>query len=183
VNINLTTPCSFHYRHVTYFTYLRINRFEFGGEIDRNVEVRRGTRFLKVAFVLLGAVLVVLSLFLPILMRTAAERQSNAATFGAGYLRSLTPFITTASMASTFVAAAAILSFEKSRITRMSVLFASLTFSVFASEIALSVYLLIVRSQSSAVLAPLPIYALIGLVPFGLACTMFTFASIMSRAL
>jgi hypothetical protein len=72
-----------------------------------------------------------------------------------------------------------ILSFEKSRSTSTSVLFGVLTLSVFATEISLSLYLSLVRSPPATVSPVLGIYALIGLVPFGLACTMFTLASLL----
>jgi hypothetical protein len=81
-------------------------------------------------------------------------------------------------MASSFVATAVILSFEKSKSTGASVLFGVMTLSVFATEISLSLYLLLVRSPAANVSPVLEIYALIGLVPFGLACTMFTLASL-----
>lgn len=140
-------------------------------------------RLLKVAFVVLGMVLVCLSVLLPFLMEIAAARHGPAANFESAYLRSLTPFITIASMASSFIAAAVILSFEKSKPSRMSVPFGVLTFSVFATEIAVSIYISDVRSPSQIALTHLMIYALIGLVPFGLACTMFTLASMMPNAL
>ena len=145
------------------------------------MKATKGMRFLKAMFVLVGAVLVSLSVLLPVLMERATEHRGVTTTFGSGYLRSLTPFITMASMASSFIAAAAILSFEKSKPSRMSILFGVLTLTVFAVEIALSVYLYLVRPPSPSSVAPLAIYALIGLVPFGLACTMFTLASMVSR--
>ena len=147
--------------------------------IDRNVEQSTGLSILGVVFVLVGLVLVSLSVILPILMETATQHRGVSGAFMPGYLRSLTPFITNASMASSFVATAVILSFEKSRSTSTSVLFGVLTLSVFATEISLSLYLSLVRSPPATVSPVLGIYALIGLVPFGLACTMFTLASLL----
>jgi hypothetical protein len=83
-------------------------------------------------------------------------------------------------MASSFVVAAVILSFEKSKANVTSVLFGVLTLSVFATEISLSLYLSLVRPLTASAPNLLGIYALIGLVPFGLGFTMFTLASIMS---
>jgi hypothetical protein len=131
-------------------------------------------------FVLVGLVLVGLSVLLPILMEAATEHRGVAAIFTSGYLRSLTPFITDVSMVSSFIAAIVIVSFEKSRPSVASVLFGVLTLSVLAAEISLSLYLSVVRSLRGTVPSLLGIYALIGLVPFGLACTMFTLASIVS---
>ena len=148
--------------------------------IDRNAEYSTGPHILKVLFVLIGLVLVSLSVLLPLWMVTATEHRGVGATFMSGYLRSLTPFITNVSMASSFVAAAVILSFEKSKANVTSVLFGVLTLSVFAAEISLSLYLSLVRSLIANVPSLLGIYALIGLVPFGLGCAMFTLASIMS---
>jgi hypothetical protein len=116
-------------------------------------------------------------------MEIATGRHGLAANFESIYLRSLTPFITIASMASSFIAAAVILSFEKSKPGRMSVPFGVLTFLVFATEIAVSIYISDLRSPSQIALTRLMIYVLIGLVPFGLACTMFTLASMMPNAL
>jgi uncharacterized membrane protein len=149
-------------------------------QIDRRADRSRGLRILGVVFVLVGLILVSLSVLLPILMVTATEHRVATATVMPGYLRSLTPFITTASMASSFVAAAVILSFEKSRPNRSSVLFGILTLSVFAVEISLSIYLSLIRPLTQAAPTLLAIYALIGLVPFGLACTMFTLASMVT---
>ena len=109
----------------------------------------------------------------------AAHRGANAA-FISGYLRSLTPFITSVSMASSFVVAAVILSFEKSRATFTSVLFGALTLSVFAAEISLSLYLSLVRAPTTSAPILIGTYLLIGLVPFGLGFTMFTLASVIS---
>ena len=140
-------------------------------------------RLLAVVFVLIGVVLVSLSVLLPVLMEIATERRGVSSTFGSGYLRSLSPFITIASMASCFISATAILSFEKSKPSRASIFFSVLTLSVFVAEIALSIYLSIVRPISPAALASSTIYVLIGLVPFGLGCTMFTLASMATRGL
>jgi hypothetical protein len=112
-------------------------------------------------------------------METVTQHRGVSGTFMPGYLRSLAPFITVASMASCFVATAVILSFEKSRPTGKSVLFGVLTLSVFAAEISLSLYLSLVRPSAATVPSVVGIYALIGLVPFGLACTMFTLASLL----
>jgi hypothetical protein len=57
-----------------------------------------------------------------------------------------------------------------------------LTLAVFVGEIALSLHLSLVRPQAAAMPTVLETYALIGLVPFGLACTMFTLASLMSAS-
>jgi len=147
---------------------------------DQNAEYSTGLRILEVVLVLIGFVLVSLSVLLPILMETVAEHRGVGATFISGYLRSLTPFITNVSMASSFVVAAVILSFEKSKANVTSVLFGVLTLSVFATEISLSLYLSLVRPLTASAPNLLGIYALIGLVPFGLGFTMFTLTSIMS---
>lgn len=148
--------------------------------VDRNVEHSTGLRILGVVFVLVGLVLVGLSVLLPILMETVTQHRGVGGAFMPAYLRSLTPFITNASMASSFVATAVILSFEKSRPTGTSVLFGVLTLAVFAGEISLSLYLSLVRPPAVTVPTVLETYALIGLVPLGLACTMFTLASLLS---
>ena len=128
-------------------------------------------------FVLLGLVLIALSMYLPIMM--GVGHRTVGATFSYGYFRSLTPFVTLASLASTFIAAAVILSFEKSRPSLMSVWLGVLTLCVFAVEISLSLYLSLLRPAVNASTL-FGIYLLIGLVPFGLACTMFTLASLVS---
>jgi len=116
------------------------------------------------------------------LMGNAIGQRAVAATFSSRYLRSLTPFIAIAAMATSFIAGAVILSFEKSRPSRMTVLFGFLTLLVFAGEIALSIYVLVFLPPSATTLTAFAVYVLIGLVPFGLACTMFTLATMMSRA-
>ena len=138
----------------------------------------RGLRGLKFALALAGVALVVLSLLLPISMGAVARRGAAGATFQSGYLRSLTPIITTASMASSLIAAAVILSFEKSKANAAAIVFGILTVSVFTAEILLSLYLSLVRPLTATI--QLVVYVLIGLVPLGLGCTLFTLASIMS---
>jgi hypothetical protein len=147
--------------------------------VDEKVEPSGGLRVLTAVFILLGLVLVTLSVLLPILMEKVIQHRVVGGVFMTVYLRSLTPFITDASMASSFVAIAVILSFEKSRPTRTSVLFGLTTLSVFAAEFSLSLYLSLLRPAAASVQTITEIYALIGLVPFGLACTMFTLASLL----
>jgi hypothetical protein len=148
--------------------------------IDQNVEYTIGPRILEVVFIVVGLVLVSLSVLLPSLMETVIEHRGTGATFMSSYLRSLTPFITNVSMASSFVATAVILSFEKSRPKVTSVLLGGLTLSVFAAEVSLSLYLFLVRPPTATAPSLLGLYVLMGLVPFGLACTMFTLASMIS---
>jgi hypothetical protein len=147
--------------------------------VDEKVEPSGGLRVLTAVFILVGLVLVTLSVLLPILMETVVQHRVVGRVFITGYVRSLTPFITDASMASSFVATAVILSFEKSRPTRTSVLFGLTTLSVFAAEFSLCLYLSLLRPPAASVQTITEIYALIGLVPFGLACTMFTLASLL----
>jgi len=137
-------------------------------------------RILRAVFILLGLVLVGLSFLLPFLMETVIQHRGAGGAFLPGYLRSLTPFISDAAMASAFVATAVILSFERSEPTGRSVLFGVLTLSVFAAEISLSLYLSLLNPAPRVAPSVLGIYVLIGLVPFGLACTMFTLASFVS---
>ena len=134
---------------------------------------------MTVLFIFVGVILVVLALALPILMEGVIARRGGGA-FTSGYLRLLTPFVTLASMASTFVAAAAILSFERSRPTGLSAQVGMLTVAIFALELSLAVYLSFTRALTAWGL--LGIYFLIGLVPFGLACTMFTLATIVLQS-
>jgi len=147
-------------------------------QLDHREQGSGELHVLKLAFILLGVVLVGLSVFLPIMMGATAEHRAVGTSFSSGYLRSLTPFVTIASMASSFVAAAVILSFEKSRPGAASVLFGALTVCVFAVEIFLSLYLSLLRPLVSGAWGLFGLYLLIGLVPFGLACTMFTLASL-----
>ena len=135
-----------------------------------------GSRILKLTFVILGFGLMLLSIVLPMLMETAVQHRGALTT---GYLRSLTPFIADAAMASSFVAMVVILSFERSGASRKSVLFGVVTLSVFVTEIVLSLYLSLVRPPIGAASIVFGIYTLIGLVPLGLACTMFTLASLL----
>jgi len=135
-------------------------------------------RVLELVLVLFGVALVVLSVLLPVLMGAATGRGGRGAAFEAGYLRTLAPFVTTASMASSFIAATVILSFERSKANTVAVLFGVLTLAVFAAEISLSLYLSIVRPFTQS--AQSGVFLLVGLVPLGLGCTMFTLASIMS---
>lgn len=144
--------------------------------VDENLGSSGGLGVLTAVFILVGLVLVTLSVLLPILMETVIQHRVVGGVFMTGYLRSLTPFITDASMASCFVATAVILSFEKSRPTRISVLFGVMTLLVFGAEFSLSLYLSLLRSPATSVQTMIEIYALMGLVPFGLACTMFTLA-------
>jgi hypothetical protein len=96
-----------------------------------------------------------------------------------GYFGSLTPFITDAAMASSFIIALVIMSFDRPRFTTMSLAFAALTASVLVVEMSVSLYLSAVRPVRSLSLSVLWVYALIGLVPLGLACMMFTLASLL----
>ncbi|HXZ90577.1 MAG TPA: hypothetical protein VEG61_05905 [Candidatus Dormibacteraeota bacterium] len=139
--------------------------------------------FLKIVFTFVGIALVALSVLLPVLMERATGHGGVTMPFASSYLRLLTPFITIASMASSFIAASVILSFEKSRPGRLSVPFGILTLSVFATEIVLSMYLSIVHPLTPTGPMPSVIYALVGLVPFGLACTVFTLATMTSQSL
>ena len=148
--------------------------------IDQSADSCAGSRFLRSVFVLVGLVLIGLSVLLPVMMGAVTEHRGVAAAFLSGYLQSLTPFITNVSMASSFIAAIVILSFEKSRPNLASVLFGAVTLSVLATEISLSLYLSLVRPPRATAPNLLGVYALIGLVPFGLACTMFTLASLVS---
>jgi uncharacterized membrane protein len=148
--------------------------------VDQDVKYVSGLRVLEVVLILVGLVLVVLSVLVPILMGAMTRGGGVSAGIRSGYLRALTPFITTVSMASSFVVAAVILSFEKSKANLASVLFGILTLSVFTAEISLSIYFSLVRPLSGTAPTQLAIYALIGLILLGLGCTMFTLASIIS---
>jgi len=143
--------------------------------INRDAKDSLGVYILQIVFVLIGLALVILSVLLPVSMGATTEYDVGAA-FRSGYVRVLTLFITNVSMVSSFVVAAVILTFEKSKANTVSVLFGVLTLSVFSAEISLSLYLSVVRplTAKSPLLA---IYLLIGLVPLGLGCTMFTLAS------
>ena len=139
-----------------------------------------GLRVLQVVLILVGVILVVLSAVIPVWMGAMTRGGGENAAIRSGYLKALVPFITIASLASSFVVAAVIVSFEKSKVSVASVLFGILTVSVFAAEISLSVYLSLVRPLSGTASIQLAIYALIGLVLLGLGCTMFTLASMIS---
>ena len=145
--------------------------------IDREAKSFPGLRILQAVLLLFGLALVVFSILLPVLMGATTGGGAGAA-FRSGYVRVLTPFITEASMASSFVVVVVILTFEKSKANSASVLFGALTLSVFCAEISLSLYLSVVRPLAARATPLLAIYLLIGLVPLGLGCTMFTLASI-----
>ena len=136
-------------------------------------------RIVVVALVLIGLSFVVLSVLIPILMGATTEYGVGAA-IRLGFVRVLTPFITNLSMASSFVVAAVILTFERSRANTASIVFGILTLSAFLAEISLSVYLSVVRPRTTGPPLLLVVYLLIGLVPLGMGFTMFTLASIMS---
>ena len=145
--------------------------------VDREAKGSPGLRILRVVLILLGLALVVFSVLLPVLM--GAPIESGAGTLlRSSYVRMLTPFITDVSMASSFVAVVVILTFEKSKANAGSVLFGILTLSVICAEIALSLYISLVRPLTTRAPSLLAIYLLIGLVPLGLGCTMFTLASV-----
>ncbi len=139
-----------------------------------------GLRVLQAVLFLFGVILVVLSVVIPIWMGAMIRGGGENVAIRFDYLRALTPFITIVSLVSSFVVAVVIVSFEKSRANVASVLFGILTLSVFIAEISLSIYLSLIRPLSGTALIQLAIYALIGLVTFGLGCTMFTLASIIS---
>jgi len=147
---------------------------------DESTEHSKGLRILEETLVVIGLFLVSLSVFLPILIGTVTQYRGADAAFMSRYLRAFTPFITTVSMTSSFVVAAVLLSFEKTKTNFKSVLFGVMTLFVFAAEISLSIYLSWVRSLVAGAPAVTWVLALIGLVPLGLGCTMFTLASIMS---
>jgi hypothetical protein len=137
-------------------------------------------RYPEVLLASVGLALVAFSVLLPIFMGAITENRGGSVAFRSGYLRTLAPFVTNASMASSFVVAAVVLSFEKSKASAAAVLFGSLTLSVFAAEISLSFYLSLFRPLTGTAPNLSAIFLLIGLVPLGLGCTMFTLASIMS---
>ena len=139
-----------------------------------------GLRVLQVVLILVGVILVALSVVIPIWMGAVTKGGGEIAVIRSNYLRALTPFITIVSLASSFVVAAVILSFEKSRVNVASVLFGILTLSAFTAEISLSIYLTLVRPLSRTAPIQLAIYVLIGLVLLGLGWAMFTLASIIS---
>jgi hypothetical protein len=147
-----------------------------------NQDAKHSTRprFPEALLAIIGLALVAFSVFLPISMGAVTENGGTGAGFRSGYLRALTPFITNASMASSFVVAAVVLSFEKSKANAAAVLFGILTLSVFTAEISLSFYLSLFRPLTGTAPNLSAIFLLIGLVPLGLGCTMFTLASIMS---
>jgi hypothetical protein len=128
--------------------------------------------------ILVGLILVALSAVIPVWMGAMTRGGGESAAIRSGYLRALTPFIVIASLASSFVVAVVVVSFEKSKVSVVSVFFGILTLSVFTTEISLSIYLSLARPLSGTVSFQLGIYALIGLVFLGLGCTMFTLASI-----
>jgi len=138
-------------------------------------------RFPEVLLAIVGLALVAFSVLLPISMGAVTQNGGTGAAFRLGYLRALTPFVTNASMASSFVVAAVVLSFEKSKASASTVLFGVLTLSVFAAEVSLSFYLSLFRLLTGVTPNASAIFLLIGLVPLGLGCTMFTLASIVSR--
>ena len=143
---------------------------------NRNAKDSPSVYILQIVFALIGLALVVLSVLLPVSMGATTE-YGVGAVFRSGYFRVLTPFITNASMVSSFVVAAVILTFEKSKTNTASVFFGVLTLSVFSVEILLSLYLSVIRPLTARAPPPLAVYLLIGLVPLGLGCTMFTLAS------
>jgi hypothetical protein len=144
--------------------------------IIRDAKESPSLRIFEIVLVLIGSALVVLSVVLPVSMGATTEYGVGAA-FRAGYVRALTPFITNVSMVSSFIVAAVIMTFEKSKANTTSVLFGVLTLSVFFAEVSLSLYLSVFRPLTRAP-ALLAVYLLIGLVPLGLGFTMFTLASI-----
>jgi hypothetical protein len=145
---------------------------------NRDAKESPSLRIVEIVLVLIGLALVVLSALLPALMGATTE-YGVGATFRANYVRVLTPFITNVSMASSFIVAAVILTFEKSKANTTSVVFGSLTLSVFFAEASLSLYLSVVRPLTARTPPLLAIYLLIGLVPLGLGFAIFTLASIL----
>jgi hypothetical protein len=143
----------------------------------RDTKKSPSLRIFEIVLILIGLALTVLSVLLPVSMGATTE-YGVTATFRSGYVRVLTPFITNVSMASSFVVAAVILTFEKSKATAASVLFGSLTLSVFFAEVSLSLYLSVVRPLTARAPPLSAIYLLIGLVPLGLGFAIFTLASI-----
>ena len=148
--------------------------------VNQDVKFVTGLRVLQAALIFVGVILVVLSVVIPIWMGAMTRGGGESAAIRLGYLRALTPFITIVSLASSFVVAAVIVSFEKSKANVASVLCGILTLSVFIAEISLSIYLSLIRPLSGTAPIQFAIYALIGLVTLGLGCSMFTLASIIS---
>jgi len=146
--------------------------------VTQDAKYSTGLSVFELLLVLIGLGSVVLSVILPLLMRAVIEHGGVGAAFRSSYLRALAPFITNVSMASAFVVAVVILSFDKSKADAVSALFGVLTLAVSGAEIALSFYLSLTRPLTGN--APMLEIYLIGLVPLGLGCTMFTLAAIMS---
>ena len=148
--------------------------------VDQDMKHVVNLHVLEIVLILVGLVLVALSVLVPIWMGAMTRGGGVGAAIRSSYLRALTPFITTVSLASSFVVAAVIVSFDKSKANRATVLFGILTLSAFTAEIVLSIYLSLARQLSGTAPIQLAIYALIGLVLLGLGCTIFTLASIIS---
>ncbi|HUK51121.1 MAG TPA: hypothetical protein VLV18_08790 [Terriglobales bacterium] len=141
---------------------------------------RAGLRVAQPLLVLAGLVLSGLSVLLPILMRKAMAPHGVVSGYMLGYVVSLSPFITYAAMASSFIIAVVIMSFGRSQFTTSSLAFAAVTASVLVVEMCISLYLPAIEPARSAPSSILWLYALIGLTPFGLACMMFTLASMLT---
>lgn len=148
--------------------------------VNQDAKYTTVMHILEAVLVLVGVVLVALSVLLPILMVAMTAHGGVSATFISRYLRASISVISNVSMASSFIVATMMLSFEKAKANAASVLFGFLTLLVFTAEISLSLYLSLVRALTAITPTLMEIYALIGLVPLGLGCTMFTLASIMS---
>jgi len=141
---------------------------------------RAGLRVIKPLLVLAGLVLSGLSVYLPVLMQRASAPHGLISGYMLGYVVSLTPFITYAAMASSFIIAISIMSFDRSQLSTTSLALAAVTASVIVVEICISLCLSVVRSVRLAPSGILWLYALIGLTSFGLACMMFTLASMLT---
>lgn len=146
--------------------------------VTQDAKYSTGLSVFELLLVLVGSVSVLLSVILPLLMGALIGHGGVGATYRSDYLRALTPFVTNVSIASAFVVAVVILSFDKSKVSGVSVLFGVLTLVVSGVEISLSFYLSLTRPLTGN--APMLEVYLIGLVPLGLGCTMFTLAAIMS---
>jgi len=148
--------------------------------VEQDLKFVTGLRVLQAVLNLVGVILVVLSVVIPIWMGAMTRGNGESVPVRFVYLRALSPFITIVSLASSFVVAVVIVSFEKSRANRASVLFGISTLAVFIAEVSLAMYLSLIRPLPGTALIQLAIYALIGLVTSGLGCTMFTLAALIS---
>jgi len=139
-------------------------------------------RIARIAAITIGGVFVILSILLPTTFWIMREHGGDgvSAIFKPGFgslSEALGAALTTTGILSSIIVAVAILPFERQR-SQTTKLLGIVTLALVSCEILYSLYLSLIRPLTGTVPDLLQVYLMVGLMPLGLAFTMFTIAAV-----